>query len=144
VRRREINAEHTPPHDAMELTFLASPFSIAWATASANLRTSTSSPDRGLRLTVPNPLLGSPAPRVATRPVSLTVMAILPTVTELKSTSCCHAISTPLSPTRDAYTGRAPTRMAAMSYVRRIAGAHFVASLVARENNLVSYERHEM
>mmetsp|Transcript_31018 Transcript_31018/g.46776 ORF Transcript_31018/g.46776 Transcript_31018/m.46776 type:complete len:215 (+) Transcript_31018:311-955(+) len=75
----------------------------------------------------PKPSEALPGPRVAVIPVSSILMIILPDVTELKSTNSCHTISTVLSSVCKAYTGRAPTRVPAMSYERRIAGAHFVA-----------------
>lgn len=96
-------------------TFLARPFSIACEYASANSRTKTSSPARGFLLIAPKPFEASPGPRVATNPLSDTSINILPTVAESKSTSCCQTISTFPSSVRDAYTGRAPTRIDAMS-----------------------------
>jgi len=88
--------------------FTAKPFSTACAAASTRLRMMIPSPFKGLK----SPTLLSLR---ATKVVPSTSMAILPTVFGLKSTISCHKISTRLSLTLAAHTGRAPTRMPAMS-----------------------------
>mmetsp|Transcript_57991 Transcript_57991/g.141712 ORF Transcript_57991/g.141712 Transcript_57991/m.141712 type:complete len:218 (+) Transcript_57991:110-763(+) len=119
--------------------FFARPLSTACEAASASRRTKTSSPGSGSRLILPNPFDESPAPRVARSPSFVTWRIILPTMIESKLINSCHVISTKPSASpeelgRVAYTGLAPVRIAARSYVRKTAGAHFVANQSANRS----------
>mmetsp|Transcript_9857 Transcript_9857/g.14672 ORF Transcript_9857/g.14672 Transcript_9857/m.14672 type:complete len:280 (+) Transcript_9857:270-1109(+) len=102
--------------------FTANPFSIACAAASARRRTNTFSPCK---------LLPPPSSIICLRaviPVSVMSITSLPTFTLLKSSNFCHKISTLPSSGDEAYTGRAPVLMVAISYVFKIAGNHLVAT----------------
>mmetsp|Transcript_4569 Transcript_4569/g.6497 ORF Transcript_4569/g.6497 Transcript_4569/m.6497 type:complete len:266 (+) Transcript_4569:464-1261(+) len=67
-------------------------------------------------------------------PFSETWIIIFPTVAVSKLSNCCQTISVRPSPARTAYTGRAPIRIPASSYVRNTAGAHLVAIQSARRS----------